>query len=662
MATVKCPNCGHDVEPGTEFCPNCDFYMTWADETEETEQVADTMRRPDEVPDEPEPEPPPPPLPEPAPDDTIPGVVCRNCSEMNDQTRTYCQRCGEVLAAEPAPVPPPPPPEPRAGPNRWLLIGLGLLAGLVLLVVVIVLVTRDGDDVADPTTTTTTSDATPSTTGESTTSVATDADVAAYVDGIRSIAGSGSVQAAEMALENDHWDCFKKNEDEATADGPPFGLRCPTNGWEQRYAGVAGDEFASTEATFERILAETRNQADAYEATTAPASVNPAGHEAVGDALGRMVSAAEGVLVGLRIPQPDDGSARRESRDLYVAASDALTRAATDLAVDPAGAAGTESRAMASELLTTLSGVSVDRSDPATLYSIQDHDAAAQLTVIDLTSEPIGVEQRPIGGTTESVVDFEGLVVDPAGGFWAVIEGDAAAGDDPPIPRNTLVKISSDLVIEEEIRLPAPLEARQKKQGFEGVAVAGDHVYVAFQRPWDGDPQPGDEVRGCFEGCARIGRYTIGSGNPGEWAFFYYPLDAVSSPTGGWVGLWGLTLAGEDSGQPVLIALERDNKLFEESGVMRLYQFTVPVEALVPDDGSKTGDKVRFVRKHFVSNLLEVAASEGFGFDRLAGVSVIGDAVFVVMDQANDDLTRKRKEAHAKLLSSARRSTGRFWR
>ena len=65
---------------------------------------------------------------------------------------------------------------------------------------------------------------------------------------------------------------------------------------------------------------------------------------------------------------------------------------------------------------------------------------------------------------------------------------------------------------------------------------------------------------------------------------------------------------------------------------MRLYQFVVP-EGLEPDDGSQGPNHVIVVRKHLVSDLLEVSADEGFLFERLAGVSIMGDAIFLIMDE-----------------------------
>ena len=65
---------------------------------------------------------------------------------------------------------------------------------------------------------------------------------------------------------------------------------------------------------------------------------------------------------------------------------------------------------------------------------------------------------------------------------------------------------------------------------------------MAFQREWTGDPA----------GLVRIGEYRPATG---EWRFFYYPLDPVASPAGGFVGLSEIVAV---SGRELLV-LERDN-------------------------------------------------------------------------------------------------------
>ena len=75
---------------------------------------------------------------------------------------------------------------------------------------------------------------------------------------------------------------------------------------------------------------------------------------------------------------------------------------------------------------------------------------------------------------------------------------------------------------------------------------------LAFQRAWAGETQP------------RIGVYDL---TAKTWQFMFYPLDAVTSPNGGWVGLSDITALG--SGQFMLV--ERDNQGGPDARIKRLY-------------------------------------------------------------------------------------------
>jgi hypothetical protein len=90
-------------------------------------------------------------------------------------------------------------------------------------------------------------------------------------------------------------------------------------------------------------------------------------------------------------------------------------------------------------------------------------------------------------------------------------------------------------------------------------AGASEQVYVAFKREWTGDPA----------GRVRIGRYTPATG---EWSFFYYPLDAVESPAGGFVGLSEITARDDQT----LLVLERDNQGGPDARIKRLYTVSMP--------------------------------------------------------------------------------------
>ena len=91
-------------------------------------------------------------------------------------------------------------------------------------------------------------------------------------------------------------------------------------------------------------------------------------------------------------------------------------------------------------------------------------------------------------------LDVEGIAVRADGGFWIASEG-AGSVDDPSRPvktLNLLVRTDDVGAIEEVVKLPDTVNARQRRFGFGGVTSVGsgadEVVYVAFQREWVGDP------------------------------------------------------------------------------------------------------------------------------------------------------------------------------
>jgi hypothetical protein len=155
---TQCPQCGDRVAAGSDFCAN-GHYLGW-DKTQlgmapvQQQPVQQQVQR----------QAPPPvvtgyptgpntPLPPqeavqqpPAGREDIaanpipsgPVVTCHNCGEVNAQSRTYCQRCGEKLGApQPQPVQylPPPPVQESRFPARvvvTVVLALALIAGGVV--------------------------------------------------------------------------------------------------------------------------------------------------------------------------------------------------------------------------------------------------------------------------------------------------------------------------------------------------------------------------------------------------------------------------------------------------------------------------------------------------------------------------------------------------
>ncbi len=151
-------------------------------------------------------------------------------------------------------------------------------------------------------------------------------------------------------------------------------------------------------------------------------------------------------------------------------------------------------------------------------------------------------------------LDPEGISVASTGGFWVASEGSGTVGDAayPVKTANLIFKLSASGAIEDIIALPAEVNAKQMRFGFEGVAESEGKLVVAFQRAWKGETSP------------RIGVYDLVAKT---WQFMFYPLDAVVSPNGGWVGLSDITALG--SGKFMLV--ERDNQGGPDARIKRLY-------------------------------------------------------------------------------------------
>ena len=157
-------------------------------------------------------------------------------------------------------------------------------------------------------------------------------------------------------------------------------------------------------------------------------------------------------------------------------------------------------------------------------------------------------------------LDMEGIAVSKNGGFWVCSEGAGTIGDAgrPVTSLNYLLKVDVNGAIEEVVLLPSEVNALQVRFGFEGCAEGSgafaNKVIVAFQRAWNGESQP---RLGAFDQVTK------------QWSFYYYPLDAVESPNGGWVGLGDIAPLG-NGGE--FLVLERDNMAGPDAVVKRVYK------------------------------------------------------------------------------------------
>lgn len=207
-------------------------------------------------------------------------------------------------------------------------------------------------------------------------------------------------------------------------------------------------------------------------------------------------------------------------------------------------------------------------------------------------------------------IDPEGIAHASDGGFWIASEGDGTLGDaQRPINSvNMVLKTDAEGVIEKVFTLPEDVNASQIRFGFEGIAEAGDLVYVAFQRAWTGDTQP------------RIG---VLDPTDGSWSFYFYPLDTVASPNGGWVGLSDLTALGNGE----FLVIERDNQAGPDAAVKKLYRFSV--------EDMTDGDTIR---KTLVRDLLsDLRRPGGMILEKIEGSAVAADGTLYIVND-NDGI------------------------
>lgn len=210
-------------------------------------------------------------------------------------------------------------------------------------------------------------------------------------------------------------------------------------------------------------------------------------------------------------------------------------------------------------------------------------------------------------------IDPEGVAVASDGGFWVASEGAGTLNDTGKRPINSLnmlFKTDASGVIEQVITLPDEVNALQSRFGFEGVAEYNGKVYVAMQRAWEGEANP------------RIGIYDI---TAKTWEFVFYPLDAVESQKGGWVGLSDITSLGDGS----FLVLERDNQGGPDAAIKRLYRIALDTVA--------AGDTVT---KTLVRDLMDdLKAGGGLVPEKIEGSAVLpnGDVLIINDNDGVDD-------------------------
>ena len=284
-----------------------------------------------------------------------------------------------------------------------------------------------------------------------------------------------------------------------------------------------------------------------------------------------------------------------------------------------------------------LSGLTIDKHDEDTIYSIPDSfykksrilkididDAPAKITkeihIKDMMGKLAKVNPLLVNSDSTVNLDSEGITTRKDGGFWLVSEGKGTVGSskNPFETLNLLLRISKKGIIQDVVTLPETVNSRQVKFGFEGVTTVdhsnGEIVYVAFQREWIGDT----------ENHVRIGRYDTASN---EWSFFYYPIEKPLSSNGGWVGLSDLTYLGDDE----FAVIERDNQGGPDAAIKRLYKVSIKGIQATTDDGGSP--KFPVVTKTLIRDLMvDLKATGGLILEKVEGLTVTENGTALVVN------------------------------
>lgn len=294
-----------------------------------------------------------------------------------------------------------------------------------------------------------------------------------------------------------------------------------------------------------------------------------------------------------------------------------------------------------------MSGLSSDPWNDNTLYAIEDSFYGSnRIFKLDVSSHPARLVDEltildsngvfaavPTSGATEDAASFdavdlaaminsddsinidpEGIAKASDGGYWVASEGAGTMSDTEGRPINSLnfvFKTDAWGVIESVFTLPADVNALQVRFGFEGVAEYSGKAYVAFQRAWDGESNP------------RIGILNPGDGS---WEFVYYPLDAVESQAGGWVGLSDISSLGDGR----FLIVERDNQGGPDAAIKRLY--SIDLSTYTPG---------ATVVKTLVRDLMtagDLSAAGGLVPEKIEGSAVMANGdVYIINDNDGVD-------------------------
>ncbi len=261
-----------------------------------------------------------------------------------------------------------------------------------------------------------------------------------------------------------------------------------------------------------------------------------------------------------------------------------------------------------------LSGLDADPEQAGKLYAISDSFYSAQPAIftIDATQKPAVIKEKMIitkGGIPATHLDLEGIAVDPNGGYWLASEGNSKK----EVPHQ-LLHVTDSGAIDQTIPFPESLLQYQERFGAEGIAVHGDTLWVAIQRPWKDDDK----------NSVKLLSYNL---NTQQWGAVRYPLESADK---GWIGLSEITIRGDYA-----YIIERDNQLDKSAKVKRLYKV-----ALSELQSAPLGSTLPVVKKTFVHDFLpDLKSTNGYVVDKIEGFTIdaIGQGYAVTDNDGVDD-------------------------
>lgn len=261
-----------------------------------------------------------------------------------------------------------------------------------------------------------------------------------------------------------------------------------------------------------------------------------------------------------------------------------------------------------------LSGLAVDPANPARLYAVSDsvYEQAPTIHTIDTSVTPARITDALVvtrQGRPAQKLDLEGIAADGEGGFWLANEGRT----DRLVP-HAIFHVDAAGEIDQEIAFPAELLREETRFGAEGIALVGNTLWLAIQRPWGDDP----------ENTVKLVAYDL---DTGEWGAVRYQ---TAAPKGdGWVGLSEIAVHGDYA-----YLVERDN-LVGAQAVTKLVT-RVPLSEMVP---AALGGDLPLVTREVVRDLIpDLATNGGYILDKVEGMAIGVDGMaWIVTDNDGVD-------------------------